>query len=443
MRGHWISQTRKLNKHYQNGGPQEKLAGAVIRSVSAINALSMPFIERINPDTGARELRLGLCGYYHLNAATGKINTSGVAMASYWNEDYVEGLIEEGETNDWVLVDFIPHMEINLYYGNPLTGSRVTYINTRDKTKFEINTGKVKTTIEELTFRNFVNFGTYEWVKGDGTRASEPFGTSTVAMGGLCLWIKKDQMTYRKAQNYYTLTSAKCKELLDEVDFGVQFYRKTITNCRIHVRSTGIGYPYFRLCPFEGDFYDIGKTYHPQYHTWLGWATTKGRWSQYGLSGNVIERTEAYPQSTKHFISYKFFSRFVYELNIVLPLRDGYGLMDGLMPANNSVHPSSLVSYSCNGRFVLPKDEYDRNYDVIGFNINTDQYCDIEFVNTEKSWRIIGDSIYSVGKKLYKIMNWYNSQVGFWGEYDSQVTTFSNFYDSTSISASSEVVYEE
>lgn len=461
MHGHWLSQTRKLNKHYQNGGPQEKMAGAIIRDVSALNAMNLPFVWRINPETGAREMRLGLCAYFSLDAQLGEIRTMGGQVYTYWDENYVEGLIEEGETNEWVLFDFIPHMDVMLYYGNSETGTRATRVNTRDKTKFEINTGKVKTTVEELTFKNFVNFGQFAWRDYNGNQTIEPFSTLPVSIGGVCIWINKSQMAYNTNGKYYNLTAAKCKEILDEVDFGVQFYRKNITTARIHVRSTGIGYPYFTYCPFEGDFYGIEKTYHPQTGVWSGWGTANGSWSQSLLSGEVITRTYETPSGSKHKISNKDFSRFVYEVGIILPYTSSSGeniftLMDGMNPCNNSTAPSS-VSFSCNGTYMIPTEDEEGfvPYGTINSEIKSNGYCDIEFATPEKIWYMRGNDINNVGKKLYKLHSWHRTTTSFWSEMQSNeqgyyipqyggsvYTPRSNFYSSNAIMASSEVHYE-
>lgn len=355
MRGHWISQTRKLNKHYQNAAKQEDMiGGAIIENVSMLQSLHMPFLWRTDPLTAERKLKLGLCAFYTFSRVDGNIITSGTSRSIFFNEALIDGFPAD---NKWVLFDFIPDFKSYIYYGDPETGSRSLVVDTSNEIKFEIDTGKVKITHETLTFRDYAAdaIDWYWLVPPQQSERRHVYGNiSDFTMSGLCVWINKSQLKYASSTKRYSITSANFKAAFDEVEFDLEFKRTKVSSARLHHETNGITKPFNSKNTQRFDFWNIGKTFD-QHGQWNGWALTEGKWSVRDMIGHTPTWSYSYETTDIHgnpktiwnyYTTYKTPYRNVRDIKLVMPSPPNtsnyqYVLLEGFL-TNFAYIPTSI-----------------------------------------------------------------------------------------------------
>ena len=389
MRGHWVSQTRKLNRHYQNAAKQEDMiGGAVITNVAMCQQLNMPFLWRTDPLSGARKLKLGLSAFYNLNQRTGDITTSGASRTVLFNESLIDGL---PANNKWVLFDFIPDFRSYIYYGDPETGSRAVVVDTSDESKFEIDTGKVKITHETLTFSGYAaNAIDWSWlVPPRNAETRHVYGDlMDFTLSGLCVWVNKSELTFNSRYQRYSITRAKFKAAFDQVEFDVEFKRTKVSNARIHHDVNGVTLPFYSKNVQHFDFWNIVKTYD-MLGTWQGWTLNQGKWSVRDIIGETPSWDYSWQTdsltgepvtNTNYYYTYKTPIRNVDDIRLVLPAAPNnygyeYSFMNSfldqyaLIPSAIQVNTNAKMPYELN----IPTATVNRMITDTGYDITSDK----------------------------------------------------------------------
>lgn len=253
MRGHWLSQTRKLNRHYQSGAVAKVLdaSGLIIENI-ALNMTDIGLCFAWHTlDSGARKCLLTLCRRASIpsaNVKTGEVVTTGVS-ASFprSHEMYTYKAGTPAEEKDWLPVAVIPHFSVAInVHGED--GRQKIFINTRDLSIFEKETDEVKLREEELTFTNDSNNRCYYRVQT--STGSSPYTETDQPLSGpmtrkcMVLYIKKSKMTYTARTYTYSITAAKVKEYFDKFYFDIEWNKMKVVDIWIDYQQESFSFPF-------------------------------------------------------------------------------------------------------------------------------------------------------------------------------------------------------
>lgn len=249
MRGHWISQTRKLNKHYQSAA-QRVAAGLVLDGI-ALNAphLCFTFVYHVMPETAERKLLLTLAQNVFIDDSfMGTVRTAGIDIVLRNADDWYawDETVEETET-EWMPFAVIPHIKFQAFFGG-LEGSSKIFFDTEDETIFNVETNHIRVRKELLTYDNTAgnNTALYRYRNFDGTNieVGQSLSGGKLYRSALVVYIKKSSMTYTESNRTYRVSANDAKRYFDQVYFNVEWKKISVSSLAIEITKDNFSYPF-------------------------------------------------------------------------------------------------------------------------------------------------------------------------------------------------------
>lgn len=392
MRGHWISQTRKLNKHYQSAG-QRVAAGLVLDGI-ALNAptLSFTFVYHVMPETAERKLLLTLTQFVTIDDTfEGTVKTVGRDIVLRNADDWYawDTTVEETET-EWMPYAVIPHIKFQAWLGG-LEGSSKIFFDTEDETIFNVETDHIRVRKELLTYDNRAGNNTalyrYRNLDGTNTEVGQSLSGGKLYRSALVVYIKKSSMTYTESNRTYRVTADDAKRYFDQVYFNVEWKKISVASLAIEITKDNFSYP------FSSSVGVAKESYHGLYNSatdanplYLSTTLSK-QCSEIGYSMPSLPSVEGATNPNRY--PYYFYGSVNPILKILLPRlvaavgRWGYGLFEMGYAIETNVNFNTSLTFYDTRESQYPSPEQELVQVIFGSN----GYISVE---SEYGWRTTG-----------------------------------------------------